>query len=348
LPILRVAEVLDGKISPKFDDYVRDTFRPAMGAKISQPHDVVLTTKGTVGRVAIMTEDAPQFVYSPQLCFFRIRPGSPVSARYLYYWFKSDYFLSQARHRKSQTDMADYINLADIKSLTIKLPSENSSDALTAVLGALDDKIAVNEKITCHLTNVIATHFLAAMRRAQYPTTLQEIIDLKYGKALTKGDRSLGPVPIYGGNGISGWHQIPLVHKPGIIVGRKGANAGSVSWSQVPFWAIDTAFYVASRSAHVPDEFLFLLLSNLQLRHLVGDSAIPGLNREAALACEVVLPASDAIDQFAKIARSALATQAQVNAESRALSQLRDTLLPRLMSGELRVRDAEMVVEEMT
>ncbi len=145
LPILRVAEVLDGKISPRFEDYVRDTFRSTMGVKISQPHDIVLTTKGTVGRVAIMPADAPEFVYSPQLCFFRVTSSSPVSARYLYYWFRSEDFRSQARCRKNQTDMADYINLADIRSLIVKLPSTEVRAATTAVLGALDDKIAANE-----------------------------------------------------------------------------------------------------------------------------------------------------------------------------------------------------------
>ncbi len=148
LPILRVAEVLDGKISPRFEDYVREIFRPAMGAKISQPHDIVLTTKGTVGRVAIIPVGAPEFVYSPQLCFFRVTPSSPVSARYLYYWFRSEDFRSQARYRKNQTDMADYINLADIRSLIVKLPPKEIREATTAVLGALDDKIAANERET--------------------------------------------------------------------------------------------------------------------------------------------------------------------------------------------------------
>ena len=148
LPILRVAEVFDGKITPKFEDYVSEAFRPAMGLKISQPHDIVLTTKGTVGRVAMIPANAPEFVYSPQLCFFRVMPSGPVSARYLYYWFRSENFRSQARYRKNQTDMADYINLADIRSLIVELPPTEVRDATTAVLGVLDDKIAANERET--------------------------------------------------------------------------------------------------------------------------------------------------------------------------------------------------------
>src|SRR5690606_15802372 len=109
-------------IVPKFEDYVSDTFRAAMGAKISQPGDIVLTTKGTVGRVAIMPSDGVDFVYSPQLCYFRVRAQCPLHPRYLYYWFKGDSFWRQALYRKSQTDMADYINLADIRSLEVEIP----------------------------------------------------------------------------------------------------------------------------------------------------------------------------------------------------------------------------------
>jgi type I restriction enzyme, S subunit len=70
LPILRVAEVLDGKIEPELADFVHSDYRPRMGNKVSRPGDVVITTKGTVGRVALIPRDSPELVYSPQVCFF--------------------------------------------------------------------------------------------------------------------------------------------------------------------------------------------------------------------------------------------------------------------------------------
>jgi type I restriction enzyme S subunit len=135
LPILRVAEVADGEIRPSFADYVRDEFRGAMGRKISQAGDVVLTTKGTVGRVALMATDAPEFVYSPQVCYFRIKPDAQLSSIYLFHWMRGPEFWRQAAGMKGQTDMADYLSLGDIKSLRITLPSR-------AVLAEFDRKCA--------------------------------------------------------------------------------------------------------------------------------------------------------------------------------------------------------------
>ncbi|MET8166413.1 restriction endonuclease subunit S [Streptomyces sp. NPDC005329] len=126
LPILRVAEVADGEIRPSFGDYVRDEFRAVMGRKTSQAGDVVLTTKGTVGRVALMAADAPEFVYSPQVCYFRVRPDAQLSNIYLFHWMRGPEFWRQAAGMKGQTDMADYLSLGDIKSLRITLPSRDS------------------------------------------------------------------------------------------------------------------------------------------------------------------------------------------------------------------------------
>ncbi|MGW3174284.1 restriction endonuclease subunit S [Streptomyces sp. NPDC001153] len=126
IPILRVAEIADGEIRPAFADYVSDDYRPVMGRKTSRPGDVVLTTKGTVGRVALISADHPEFVYSPQVCYFRPADNSRLSSVYLFHWMRGPEFWRQAAGMKGQTDMADYLSLRDIKSLRITLPSQAS------------------------------------------------------------------------------------------------------------------------------------------------------------------------------------------------------------------------------
>jgi type I restriction enzyme, S subunit len=141
LPILRVAEVMNGRIKPEFVDFVADSYRSAMGGKVSQAGDVILTTKGTVGRVAAITAKDPAFVYSPQLCYFRVLANPPLSSSYIYFWLRSSDFWQQAETRKSQTDMADYLSLTDIRKLTIPMsapgPSQQSSPTLSGLLAQI-------------------------------------------------------------------------------------------------------------------------------------------------------------------------------------------------------------------
>jgi type I restriction enzyme S subunit len=151
LPILRVAEVMNGRIEPDFADFVADSYRPAMGGKVSQAGDVILTTKGTVGRVAAITPKDPSFVYSPQLCYFRVLPDAPISNSYIYFWLRSNDFWQQAETLKSQTDMADYLSLTDIRNLTIPMPApgsnEQRSPALTGLLAQISTRCEENRAL---------------------------------------------------------------------------------------------------------------------------------------------------------------------------------------------------------
>lgn len=202
-----------------------------------------------------MPSDGPVFAYSPQLCYFRPVATGPLRSRYLYYWFKSAEFWNQADALKGQTDMADYLSLSDVQALKMTLPSLDSQDGVIEVLGALDDKVAVNDATAVTSGSLLGAHFSAAMQQTTRELKLGQLIGLKYGKALKEEDRVPGRIPVFGGNGVSGSHDTPLEQGPGIIVGRKGANAGSVSWSQTAFWAIDTSFYVQPVSGRVPLEF---------------------------------------------------------------------------------------------
>jgi type I restriction enzyme S subunit len=148
LPILRVAEVMDGRIEPEFADYVAESYRSAMGNKISQAGDVILTSKGTVGRVATITAKDPLFVYSPQLCYFRVSADSRLSSSYIFFWLRSSDFWQQAESRKSQTDMADYLSLTDIRRLTIPVPDPGSHHQCSPTLDSLLAQISA-----CHQEN---------------------------------------------------------------------------------------------------------------------------------------------------------------------------------------------------
>lgn len=145
-PVLRVAEVGEGSIQPSYGDHVRSEYRDKIGYKLSQAGDVLLTTKGTVGRRAVMPELWAEFAYSPQLCFFRVLDDS-IDNRWLYYWLGGSDFWRQAAGVSQQTDMAPYISLRDLRAIEIDLPSIQEQRSIAATLGALDDKIESNHRI---------------------------------------------------------------------------------------------------------------------------------------------------------------------------------------------------------
>lgn len=118
---------------------------------------------------------------------------------------------------------------------------------------------------------------------------LGEIVTLNYGKSLPERKRVYGKFPVYSSAGLTGWHNESFVQGRGIIVGRKG-TIGSIYKSEVPFFPIDTVFYVSETDTKVDIDFLYYLLSGLGLNNLNSDSAVPGLNRNTAYAQEIGLP----------------------------------------------------------
>ncbi len=174
--------------------------------------------------------------------------------------------------------------------------------------------------------------------------TFGDLLELAYGKALKKADRRPGPIPVYGSNGQVGWHDEPLVSGPGIVIGRKG-NPGIVTWVPTDFFPIDTTFYVVPKTKSINLYFLFYALSSHDLPSLAADSAVPGLNRNFVYGNTQLLPSSEVLVEFEGKVRFLFETGYGGEVESRTLATLRDTLLPKLISGELRVPDAERVLE---
>lgn len=105
---------------------------------------------------------------------------------------------------------------------------------------------------------------------------------LEYGKPLKQADRKKGEYPVFGSNGIVGYHNKYLVKGPCIIVGRKG-TAGEVTYSQINCFPIDTTFFVELKNRNKYHlKYLYFLMKTLKLKKISTQSNVPGLNRNDA------------------------------------------------------------------
>lgn len=158
IPFARVANVNEGFRFEGADRFPEaDLWR--VGNKISEEGDVAFTAKGTVGRFAFVGPSAPRFVYSPQLAFWRSLDHDLLFPRFLYYWMWGREFHTQFRSVAGQTDMADYVNLADQRRMRITLPPIAHQRAIAHILGTLDDKIELNRRMSETLEGIARSVF---------------------------------------------------------------------------------------------------------------------------------------------------------------------------------------------
>lgn len=150
LPFARAGNINNGFHFADADRVPAQTLAK-VGLKRSRPGDVVFTSKGTVGRFAFVREETPEFVYSPQLCYWRSLDPSRIDPRWLFYWMNGREFLLQFKGVSGQTDMAEYVSLRDQRAMNITLPPIEEQKAIASVLGALDDKIELNRRMNATL-----------------------------------------------------------------------------------------------------------------------------------------------------------------------------------------------------
>jgi len=120
---------------------------------------------------------------------------------------------------------------------------------------------------------------------------LRDWLVFNYGKGLRESDRKDGNIPVYSSAGLTGWHDKPLENGKGIIVGRKG-SVGTVYYSDVPFFCIDTAYYITEEEDY-DLKFFYYFLKYMRLDRLNEDSAVPGLNRDNAYSQFIRIPQKD-------------------------------------------------------
>ena len=290
-----------------------------------------------------------------------------------------DTFLRFASGTTHQT-----IYFPEVKAFHVCMPTFPEQQAITRILGALDDKIELNQQRNRTLDAMARTIFQnwfvdfgpvkakAAGRKpaklskeiaALFPASFEDsalgkipkgwracrwgdIATLEYGKSLRDYAEAEGPYRVFGTNGPIGWHSEPLCNTPGIVIGRKGAYRG-VHFSPRPFFVIDTAFYL-NLNDEIDVKWAYYELLRFDINNMDSGSAIPSTSRTDFYAIPVCLPAPTVLQAFGKLLQPIYDQRDVIESENSTLAALRDALLPKLISGELRVPDAEQIVGRAT
>ncbi|RKH60524.1 restriction endonuclease subunit S [Corallococcus aberystwythensis] len=322
-------------------------------------------------RAAVGPHDLPALLVQRTA---RLRGTDELDTKFLRFLIGSREFTQHILAVQTGTAVP-HISPSQIKEFQFALPPLEEQRTIAEVLGTIDDKIEFNRRMNQTLEAMAQTLFrswfvdfdpvrakaegrqpngMDAETAAQFPSRFvdskqgkipeewevhnwSELVSLEYGKALRH--YSEGSVPVYGTNGRIGFHSTPLCAHAGVIVGRKGAYRG-IHYSPVPFFVIDTAFYVEP-CAPLEMRWVYYELLREGVNSMDSGSAIPSTSRSDFYALKTIVPPHAIQSRFVDLLEPMWRRQQANDQESRTLANLRDSLLPKLLSGELRVRGAE-------
>ncbi len=262
------------------------------------------------------------------------------------------------------------------------LPPVNEQKAIAHILGTLDDKIELNRKTNETLEAMAKALFkswfvdfdpvrvkadgrptgLPAEISDLFPDSFEDselgeipsgwrvaelgdISTISGGKQLESVElKSKGRFPVYGANGTMGFHDLATHNSFVIVFGRVGAYCGSINWEYGGAWVNNNASSVIPLRYH---ELVLQWMLEADYSNYRTGSAQPFIPN-GALACSPVLMPTDALaSAFCDLLLPIRLKQKKNQSAALSLVEIRDAILPKLISGEIRIPDAERMLEEV-
>lgn len=348
-------------------------------AKLFPPNTVLMAMYGdgkTITSLGILRKESA----TNQACCALIADPSICNHRFLFYALqhhRNDFI--QLATGGAQRNLSGNL----IRNFAIKVPPLDEQKAIAQILGTLDDKIELNQQMNRTLEGIARALFkswfidfdpvrakldgrqpagmdaeTAALFPAEFEDSilgkipkgwkisrLDDLVLLQRGFDLPKRNRTPGSYPILAASGPSGTHCEFKVKGPGVTTGRSGV-LGNVFFVHEDFWPLNTSLWVKefrhSRPIHA-----YHLLRDLNFEIFNAGSAVPTLNRNHVHGLPVVDAPLSLVEKFEDIV-TPIFKQCRANKEqSASIASFRDTLLPKLLSGDICVKDAEDVIREV-
>jgi len=180
--------------------------------------------------------------------------------------------------------------------------------------------------------------------------TFEELTEAKQGKYIPKNDMSDIQTnehiyPVWGGNGIRGYSSTYMYEEPVVVLTCRGSNCGRIDLTESPAWISNIAFACSPKYGSI--NFINVYFHFSSFSETITGSAQPQITYTSLKNKRMQFPVHKEIcDAYSKKIDSLYMMIRENNRQSTTLATLRDTLLPKLISGELRVPDAEKFVEE--
>ena len=330
------------------------------------PGDIVLATRQQsdnlpiLGMPAIIPSkyEGHKMIVGANLYRVDIKDKS-FNNRFLYWLLKTPSYVNHIRSCQSGTTVR-MITKANIEDYIFYAPDKTTRDQISDFIWALDDKIEVNRQINENLEQQAQALFkswfvdfepfrdgefveseLGMIPKGWRVESLGSICNIKYGKGLGKDCLVKDGYPVFGGNGVIGYYTNYLYDLPQILVSCRGAASGKIIESYPKSFVTSNSLVLELNDRANYYYLKCFLLQNPLYDYATG-SAQPQITIDNIKYVPILIPSSEVVIKISHILEEFYNQQWSLIQENDRLATLRDTLLPKLMSGELKVNEVNI------
>lgn len=268
---------------------------------------------------------------------------------FVYYTLKNDYTtLASLANGGAQQNL----NAQIIKDYVLQMPSLADQRRIASILSSLDRKIELNNKINADLEEMAQAIFknwfvdfepfkdgkfvdseLGMIPEGWKVGTLEDLITIKYGKDHKKLED--GTFPVYGSGGLMRFVNSWLYNGESVLIPRKG-TLDNIMYVCEKFWTVDTMFFSVPKMDYVM-KYVYNYIKRFDFSKMNEGTSVPSNTAARLNKMQILIPTHEVLEMYDETLCPIYNKRKMNDKESRTLSLLRDTLLPRLMSGELEV-----------
>lgn len=292
---------------------------------------VLIGRKGTIGKVKY----AERPFWTVDTLFYTIVNTDIVLPRYLYYVMS---LLDLTAYNEGTTIPS--LRTETLNRLQFAIPPLDDQAKILSVVLPLEYKIALNDEINKNLEQLAQAIFddmFPDIFSLNTDATLQDLIVFANGK---KRPKTIGNIPVYGGNGILAYTDKSNADNC-VIIGRVGAYCGNTFLCLDKCWTSDNAIQAKNRTGSSP-LFIYYLLRNASLSSRHIGTGQPLMTQGILNAIPIKYPVEEKISEFIETCSPIHKMISGNRQQNESLASIRDSMLPKLMSGEMDVSELNL------
>ena len=360
-PIIDGANLKEITVTDNITKFVPEDKARSLHRSIAKRRDVVVTISGNVGQVSYIPDNSQ---YAEYLCSqrqFRVTfDESKIYVPYLVYYLHSVEGQSKILAFANQTGVPALSQpLKNFRKIKIDLPSLAEQKKIAAILSALDEKIAINRAINDNLlaqAQTLYKQFFPYGVQDDLPDgwrigTVGEIIEIHDSKRIplsgadrTKMEKKI--YPYYGAASLMDFvdnyifdGKYLLLGEDGTVVDDAGYPILQYVWGQ--FWVNNHAHILTGRLGY-DVESLYMLFKQTPVKSIVTGAVQPKISQANLRSVQVVIPPEHNLREYNDLVEPLFSLFRANEEECKTFTALRDTLLPKLMSGEIDVSAVQL------
>ena len=336
-PYIRITDFDGFKINLNNIQYVEEDVQPSIARYIVNSGDIILSNVGTLGLSAIVPPELDNANLTEN-CVKIILNKSEVNNKFLYYQLISPEMqdlIVGLDVGSTQPKLPMY----NIKNMDIVLPPLEEQKAIAEVLSSLDDKIDLLHRQNKTLEELVQTlfrqRFIEEAKDEWEVRFFSDLVDVSSGKSLKREffDDN-GKYKVLGANGEIGKTNNWLFDEKLIFTGRVG-TLGNIFINNVKAWLSDNTLVIQPKQYFY---YIYFLLKSFKLENYNVGSTQPLIRQSDLKNIEISIPSKDIISAFEKKSDDIFGKINKNQNQIKTLENMRDTLLPKLMSGEVKIK----------